>query len=221
MSPFSPKRGIFGTAHAWIFRISWETQRKFTNIVAGAPRVSSSGLGRFLQGVFLTYTTLVFVSMAFLISQSGLLFIVTQYHVYLKCISQLTTLVFVSMAFLISQLTTQVFVSMAFLISQSSLLFIVTQYHGNKYGGANCNHLWTFETYFCFDCSAPQHLVWFPGPLADGSQAETLSTQHPSSLLLDFMAILDNAVFSENDFFRFTILIVHCTEAPRDEFLLT
>ena len=58
--------------------------------------------------------------MAFLISQSGLLFIVTQYHVYLKCISQLTTLVFVSMAFL---------------ISQSSLLFIVTQYHGNKYGG--------------------------------------------------------------------------------------
>ena len=63
--------------------------------------------------------------------------------------------------------------------------------------GANCNHLRTFETYFCFDCSAPQHLVWFPGPLADGSQAETLSTQHPSSLLLDFMAILDNAVFSE------------------------
>ena len=119
MSPFSPKRGIFGTAHAWIFRISWETQKKFTNIVAGAPRVSSSGLGRFLQSVFLTYTTLVFVSMAFLISQSGLLFIVTQYHVYLKCISQLTTLVFVSMAFL---------------ISQSSLLFIVTQYHGNKYG---------------------------------------------------------------------------------------
>ena len=67
-----------------------------------------------MQSVFLTYTTLVFVSMAFLISQSGLLFIVTQYHVYLKCISQLTTLVFVSMAFL---------------ISQSSLLFIVTQYH--------------------------------------------------------------------------------------------
>ena len=54
MSPFSPKRGIFGTAHAWIFRISWETQKKFTNIVAGAPRVSSSGLGRFLQSVFLT-----------------------------------------------------------------------------------------------------------------------------------------------------------------------
>ena len=92
--------------------------------------------------------------MAFLISQSGLLFIVTQYHVYLQCVSQLTTLVFVLMAFLISrsgflfivtqyhvylkcisQLTTLVFVSMAFLISQSSLLFIVTQYHGNKYGG--------------------------------------------------------------------------------------
>ena len=119
MSPFSPKRGIFGTAHAWIFRISWETQKKFTNIVAGAPRVSSSGLGRFLQSVFLTLTTLVFVSPAFLISQSSLLFIVIQHHVYLKCISQLTTLVFVSMAFL---------------ISQSGLLFIVTQYHGNKYG---------------------------------------------------------------------------------------
>ena len=52
-----------------------------------------------------------------------------------------------------------------------------------------------------FDCSAPQHLVRFPDPLADGSQAETLSTQRPSSLLLDFMAILDSAVFSENDFF--------------------
>ena len=87
--------------------------------------------------------------------------------------------------------------------------------------GANCNHLRTFWTYFCFDCSAPQHLVRFPDPLADGSQAETLSTQRPSSLLLDFMAILDNAVFSENDFFRITILIVHCTEAPRDKFLLT
>ena len=144
--------------------------------------------------------------MAFLISQSGLLFIVTQYHVYLKCISQLTTLVFVSMAFL---------------ISQSSLLFIVIQYHGNKYGGMRSKLQPTFETYFCFDCSAPQHLVWFPGPLADGSQAETLSTQRPSSLLLDFMAILDNAVFSENDFFRITILIVHCTKAPRGEFLLT
>ena len=83
---------------------------------------------------------------------------------------------------------------------------------------ANCNHLRTFETHFCFDCSAPQHLVWFPGPLADGSQAETLSTQHPSSLLLDFMAILDNAVFSENDFFRITILIVHCAEVPKTFF---
>merc|ERR1719192_2060434 len=67
--------------------------------------------------------------------------------------------------------------------------------------GANCNHLRTFGTYFCFDCSAPQRLVRFPDPLADGSQAETLSTQRPSSLLLDFMAILDSAVFSENDFF--------------------
>ena len=120
MSLFSQKWGIFGTAHAWIFRISWETQKKFTNIVAGAPRVSSSSFAKFLSSVFLTLTTLVFVSLAFLISQSSLLFIVTQHHVYLKCISQLTTLVFVSMAFL---------------ISQSSLLFIVTQYHGNKYGG--------------------------------------------------------------------------------------
>ena len=68
--------------------------------------------------------------------------------------------------------------------------------------GANCNHLRTFGTYFCFDCSAPQHLVRFPDPLADGSQAETLSTQRPSSLLLDFMAILDSAVFSKNDFFQ-------------------
>ena len=67
--------------------------------------------------------------------------------------------------------------------------------------GANCNHLRTFGTYFCFDCSAPQHLVRFPDPLADGSQAETLSTQRPSSLLLDFMAILDSAVFSERFFF--------------------
>ena len=120
MSLFSPKWGIFGTAHAWIFRISWETQKKFTNIVAGAPRVSSPSFAKFLSSVFLTLTTLVFVSPAFLISQSSLLFIVTQHHVYLKCISQLTT---------------QVFVSMTFLISQSSLLFIVTQYHGNKYGG--------------------------------------------------------------------------------------
>ena len=32
------------------------------------------------------------------------------------------------------------------------------------------------------------------------------------------MAILDNAAFSENDFFRIAILIVHCTEAPGDEF---
>ena len=47
--------------------------------------------------------------------------------------------------------------------------------------GANCNHLQTLETYFCFDCSAPQHLVRFPDPLADGSQAGTLSTQRPNS----------------------------------------
>ena len=80
MSPFSPKRGIFGTAHAWIFRISWETQKKFTNIVAGALRVSSSSFAKFLSSVFLTLTTLVFVSPAFLISQSSLLFIVTQSH---------------------------------------------------------------------------------------------------------------------------------------------
>ena len=80
MSLFSPKWGIFGTAHAWIFRISWETQKKFTNIVAGAPRVSSPSFAKFLSSVFLTLTTLVFVSPAFLISQSSLLFIVTQYH---------------------------------------------------------------------------------------------------------------------------------------------
>ena len=54
MSLFSPKWGIFGTAHAWIFRISWETQKKFTNIVVGAPKVSSSGLGRVLSSVFLS-----------------------------------------------------------------------------------------------------------------------------------------------------------------------
>ena len=182
MSPFSPKRGIFGTAHAWIFRISWETQKKITNIVAGAPRVSSSGLGRFLQSVFLTYTTLVFVSMAFLISQSGLLFIVTQYHVYLKCISQLTTLVFVSMAFL---------------ISQSSLLFIVTQYHGNKYGRMR-GKLQPFTNFWNL------LLLWLlraPTPSQVPIPTCLLSTQRPSSLLLDFLAILDSAVFSERFFF--------------------
>ena len=87
--------------------------------------------------------------------------------------------------------------------------------------GANCNHLRTFGTYFCFDCSAPQHLVRFPDPLADGSQAETLSTQRPSSLLLDFMAILDSAVFSENDFFLQNYYL-DCTlrRGPQDDFLL-
>ena len=85
--------------------------------------------------------------------------------------------------------------------------------------GANCNHLRTFGTYFCFDCSAPQHLVRFPDPLADGSQAETLSTQRPSSLLLDFMAILDSAVFSENDFFLQNYYL-DCTlrRGPQDDF---
>ena len=87
MSLFSQMWGIFGTAHAWIFRISWETKKKFTNIVAGAPRVSSSSFAKLFSSVFLTLTTLVFVSPAFRISQSSLLFIVTQHHVYLKCIS--------------------------------------------------------------------------------------------------------------------------------------
>ena len=38
---------FFGTARAWIFRIRWENEKKFTNIVAGAPRVSSSSFARF------------------------------------------------------------------------------------------------------------------------------------------------------------------------------
>ena len=112
--------GHFWNCPCMNFQNQLRNSKKITNIVAGAPRVSSPSFAKFLSSVFLTLTTLVFVSPAFLISQSSLLFIVTQHHVYLKCISQLTT---------------QVFVSMAFLISQSSLLFIVTQYHGNKYGG--------------------------------------------------------------------------------------
>ena len=44
---FHQSRAFFGTAHAWIFRIRWENEKRFTNIVAGALRVSSSGLGRF------------------------------------------------------------------------------------------------------------------------------------------------------------------------------
>ena len=89
--------------------------------------------------------------------------------------------------------------------------------------GANCNHLRTFGTYFCFDCSAPQHLVWFPDPLADGSQAETLSTHRLSSLLLDFIAFLDSAVFSENDFFlqNYTAQRPHRTNFCSHYLLLT
>ena len=45
---------------------------------------------------------------------------------------------------------------------------------------ANCNHSQTFGAYFSFDCSAPQH---------------------PSSLLLDFLAILNSTVVSKRDFF--------------------
>ena len=54
---FWSKPGIFGTAHAWIFGISWETEKKLTNIVTGGLRVSSSSLGRFLSSVFLTDDT--------------------------------------------------------------------------------------------------------------------------------------------------------------------
>ena len=34
MSLFSPKWVIFGITHAWIFRINWETEKRFTYIVA-------------------------------------------------------------------------------------------------------------------------------------------------------------------------------------------
>ena len=50
--------------------------------------------------------------------------------------------------------------------------------------GANCNHLRTFGTYFCFDCSAPQHLVRFPYPLAcclPNALARCCWTSWPSS----------------------------------------
>ena len=134
--------------------------------------------------------------MAFLISQSGLLFIVTQYHVYLKCISQLTTLVFVSMAFL---------------ISQSSLLFIVTQYHGNKYGRMR-GKLQPFTNFWNL------LLLWLlraPTPSQVPIPTCLLSTQRPSSLLLDFLAILDSAVFSENDFFQNYYLDCTLHRGPR------
>ena len=93
MSLFSPKWGIFGTAHAWIFRISWETQKKFTNIVAGAPRVSSSGLGRF----FLQFgeDLFGFVTYGFLMVQLSDLFhlsirgVLQLRNVVLMCISSL------------------------------------------------------------------------------------------------------------------------------------
>ena len=148
MSLFSQKWGIFGTTHAWIFRISWETKKKITNIVAGALRVSSPSFAKFLSSVFLTLTTLVFVSLAFL-------------------------------------------------ISQSSLLFIITQYHGNKYGGMR-GKLQPFTNFWNL------LLLWLlraPTPSQVPIPTCLLSTQRPSSLLLDFMAILDSAVFSENDFF--------------------
>ena len=111
--------GHFWNCPCMNFQNQFRNLKKIINIAVGTPKVSSPSFAKFLSSVFLTLTTLVFVSPAFLISQSSLLFIVTQHHVYLKCISQLTTLVFVSMAFL---------------ISQSGLLFIVTQYHSNKYG---------------------------------------------------------------------------------------
>ena len=44
---FDQSGAFFGTAHAWIFRIRWENEKKFTNIVAGAPRVSSPSFARF------------------------------------------------------------------------------------------------------------------------------------------------------------------------------
>ena len=44
---FHQSGAFFGTAHAWIFRIRWENEKKFTNIVAGAPRVSSPSFARF------------------------------------------------------------------------------------------------------------------------------------------------------------------------------
>ena len=44
---FHQSRAFFGTAHAWIFRIRWETEKRFTNIVTGAPRVSSPSFARF------------------------------------------------------------------------------------------------------------------------------------------------------------------------------
>ena len=93
MSLFSQKWGIFGTAHAWIFRISWETQKKFTNIVAGAPRVSSSSFARFFLQFrqdlfgFVTYGFLtVHLSDLFHLSIRGVLQL---RNVVLMCISKL------------------------------------------------------------------------------------------------------------------------------------
>ena len=90
---------------------------------------------------------------------------------------------------------------MAFLISQSSLLFIVTQFHGNKYGGMRSKlqpftNFWNLLLLWLLRAPTPSQV---PRPTC-WWKAETLSTQRPSSLLLDFMAILDSAVFSENDF---------------------
>ena len=88
---FDQSGAFFGTAHAWIFRIRWENEKKFTNIVAGAPRVSSPSFARFFPQFrqdlfgFVTYGFLtVHLSDLFHLSIRGVLQL---RNVVLMCIS--------------------------------------------------------------------------------------------------------------------------------------
>ena len=90
---FHQSRAFFGTAHAWIFRIHWENEKRFTNIVTGAPRVSSSSFARFFLQFrqdlfgFVTYGFLtVHLSDLFHLSIRGVLQL---RNVVLMCISKL------------------------------------------------------------------------------------------------------------------------------------
>ena len=90
---FHQSGAFFGTAHAWIFRIRWETEKRFTNIVTGAPRVSSPSFARFFPQFrqdlfgFVTYGFLtVHLSDLFHLSIRGVLQL---RNVVLMCISKL------------------------------------------------------------------------------------------------------------------------------------
>ena len=91
---FHQSRAFFGTAHAWIFRIHWENEKRFTNIVTGAPRVSSSSFARiFLQ---FRHDLFGFVTYGFLTVHLSDLF-----HLSIRGVLQLRNVVLMSISKLI------------------------------------------------------------------------------------------------------------------------